>query len=52
MTDEGDIGFHVYYKEDGEKVDVVPYERIDSHLSIEEGEIVCHPGHTCTYYII
>ena len=43
MTEEGDIGFRLYYVENrgGEKFDVVNSERIESHLMMEEGEIIC-----------
>ena len=45
MTEEGDIGFSVYYVErNGEKVDLMTNERIQSHLMMEEGELLCiHP---------
>ena len=46
MSEGGDIGFKVYRlitsnnpKED--VVEVVPLSRIESHLVMEEGEIVC-----------
>lgn len=46
MTEDCDIGFSVYYVEDdGERVDLMN-ERIQSHLSMEEGQIVC--ARTCT----
>ena len=42
MTEEGDIGFSAYYVErNGEKVDLMTNERIQSHLMMEEGEILC-----------
>ncbi|KAI9561267.1 hypothetical protein GHT06_012223 [Daphnia sinensis] len=42
MTEGGDIGFRVYYVEnEKDKVDVVSSVRLDSHLMMEEGEIVC-----------
>ena len=45
MTEEGDIGFSAYYVErNGEKVDLMTNERIQSHLMMEEGELLCiHP---------
>ncbi|KZS17891.1 SEC14 protein 2 [Daphnia magna] len=43
MTEEGDIGFRVYYyaENEKEKVDVVSNARLESHLMMQEGEIVC-----------
>ncbi|EFX85378.1 hypothetical protein DAPPUDRAFT_222627 [Daphnia pulex] len=43
MTEEGDIGFRLYYvkSRSGQKFDVVNMERVESHLVMEEGEIVC-----------
>merc|ERR1712071_94843 len=32
FTEEGDIGFHIYLKKDGKKVDLAPFERNDAHL--------------------
>jgi len=43
QTTEGDIAFAVYLKKaNGEMVDVVASERVDSHLATEEGEIPCN----------
>ncbi|XP_046633880.1 SEC14-like protein 2 isoform X4 [Daphnia pulicaria] len=43
MTEEGDISFRLYYvkSKGGKKFDVVNMERVESHLMMEEGEIVC-----------
>ncbi|XP_059350802.1 SEC14-like protein 2 [Daphnia carinata] len=42
MTEEGDIGFRVYYLEnEKDKVDVINNVRVESHMIMEEGEIVC-----------
>lgn len=42
MTEDGDIGFSAYYVErNGEKVDLMSSERIQSHLMMEEGELLC-----------
>lgn len=42
MTEGGDIGFRVYYKDPhGDVVDLLPLTRIESHLIMEEGEITC-----------
>lgn len=45
MTEDGAIGLRLYYKQGKEKVELVPSERTDSHLVIEEGEYVCQ--HQC-----
>jgi hypothetical protein len=48
MTEEGDIGFSVYYmKENGEKGYLVTQERIQSHTMMEEGQVVCFRAGTC-----
>ncbi len=42
MTEDSDIGFSVYYVErNGERVDIITNERVQSHLMREEGEVVC-----------
>lgn len=42
MTEGGDIGFRVYFKDsEGVIDDLVPLDRIESHLVTEEGEIIC-----------
>lgn len=48
MTEGGDIGFRVYYKDpqDG-VVDFIPLDRIESHLVTEEGEIICEKSGKC-----
>ena len=48
MTGGGDIGFRVYYKDsEGVVEDLVSLSRIESHLVIEEGEIVCNRTGKC-----
>ena len=48
MTEEGDIGFSVYYlKNNGEKGYLVTQERIQSHLMMEEGQVICFRNGTC-----
>lgn len=54
MTEGGDIGFRVYHVPDETKEDViemVPESRIESHLVMEEGEIVCDYIGKCKYNI-
>jgi len=50
FTEEGDIGFHIYLKKDGKKVDLAPFERNDAHLFKEEGEIPCRD--ICTHVVV
>jgi len=50
FTEEGDIGLEIFYKKDNKKVDIIPSERIDSHLFKHEGEIVCKE--LCTHTVI
>lgn len=50
MTEESDLMFKIYYyDQSGGKVDLIPAERVDCHLMMEEGEIVCPRPSTCTY---
>lgn len=50
MTEGGDIGFRVYYKDPVEGIDdLIPLDRIESHLVTEEGQIICgRPGKCIT----
>ena len=49
MTEESDIGFSIYYLErNGDRTDIVMNERVDSHLMMEEGEIICVRPVLCT----
>lgn len=43
MTEGGDIGFKVYHVPENSKdvIELVPISRIESHLVMEEGEIIC-----------
>ncbi len=53
MTEEGDLMFKVYYRDDkGEKTDLFPLERVECHLVMEEGEINCSGGRTCKLYYL
>ncbi|KAI9561273.1 hypothetical protein GHT06_012229 [Daphnia sinensis] len=45
MTEGGDIGFRVYSKDSKGHNDLIPPCRVDSHLVMEEGQIICNqPG--------
>jgi len=41
LTEDGDLGFRVFYVNGDEKVDIIPWSRVDSHLVAEEGRIAC-----------
>ena len=49
MSEEGDIGFRVYYVQEDKKVEVVPSQRIDSHLMMESGAISCWRSTSCQF---
>lgn len=50
MTEDGDIGFSAYYLErNGDRVDLFPNERVECHLRMEEGEIICVRPVLCKY---
>lgn len=40
-SEESDIAFAVYRKQGNEMIPVVPHDRVDCHMSPEEGEIYC-----------
>lgn len=50
FTEDGDIGINIFHRKDDTKVDIIPNERIDSHLFKHEGEIVCKE--LCTHTVV
>ena len=51
-TDDNDIGFGVEYRptEDSDDIeDIVPLGRHESHLQIQDGNIVCDKTGVCEY---
>ncbi|KAI9561415.1 SEC14-like protein [Daphnia sinensis] len=48
-SEGGDIAFAVYRKEDSQLIAVVPHDRVDCHITPEEGEIHC--DHTGVYIV-
>jgi hypothetical protein len=52
MTEGGDIRYRVYIKKSkGNVVDVIPLDRVDSHLTMEEGQFTCdEPGKCKLHY--
>jgi len=51
MTEDADIGFHVYCMNGNDKVDVFPWERVSSHVAMEEGIAVCIRADTRKYIL-
>ena len=49
LTEGGDIAFRIYRKRAEEKTDVLPKERVESHLIMEEGDLFCDQPGTCMY---
>lgn len=48
MTEGGDIAYRVYWKSsDGDVFDLVPFDRVDSHLIMEEGHLNCEQTGKC-----
>lgn len=51
MTEGGEIAFRVYHKSsDNNKVELVPMNKVESHLFIEEGQLICEFLGLCKYY--
>ena len=46
-TDGYDIGFGVFRQDGGEKVAVLPVERVNSHMVPEDGSYSCDVSGTC-----
>nr|CAH0109450.1 unnamed protein product [Daphnia galeata] len=45
MTEGGDIKYRIYNKNSNVTNDFVPLSQVDSHMVMEEGEIICYePG--------
>ncbi|XP_046460717.1 SEC14-like protein 2 [Daphnia pulex] len=40
-SEESDIAFAIYRKQGSELISIVPHDRVDCHMSPEEGEIFC-----------
>jgi len=49
FSEDGDIGFHIYYVDGDEKVDVIPWSRVDCHVVQEEGRVACSRLTTCEF---
>jgi len=52
MTESADIGYRIFYIDDsGRENDVLPFQRVDSHLMMEEGAILCNHQGSCNPFI-
>lgn len=51
MTEGGEIAYRIYREnlEEG-KADLIPLDRVESHLFMEEGQLVCDVPGTCNIY--
>ncbi len=50
MTENGDIAYHVYRASKDNKTNItvlVPLERVESHVHLEEGQIICDVIGSC-----
>ena len=49
MSEGGDLAYRIYYKSsiDEANVDLVPLDRVDSHLRYEEGQVTCENAGKC-----
>ena len=48
MSEGGDLAYYVYCKSRNEgTVDLVPLDRVDSHLNMEIGQITCEKAGKC-----
>jgi hypothetical protein len=53
MTEGGDIRFRVYIKKSkGNVVDVIPLDRVDSHLAMEEDQFTCDEPGKCKLHLL
>ena len=53
MTDNADIGFRIFYKNKaGEEVAVLCNQRVDSHVTMEEGAILCNNQCSCNINLL
>ena len=51
MTVGYDIAFRVYYKNStGAEVELIPSNKVESHLMMEEGEIICDTIGKCKLF--
>lgn len=49
MSEGGDLAYRIFYKtQTGTMEDLVPLDRVDSHLRFEEGQITCENTGKCT----
>jgi hypothetical protein len=49
MSDGGDIAFRIYSKKNSGEI--VPMNRVDSHILMEEGQVTCDEPGQCKLYL-
>lgn len=50
-SEESDIAFAVHRKQGSELIPVVPHDRVECHMSPEEGEIYCDHAGVCKLFV-
>lgn len=51
FSEDSDVAFALYQKKESELIPLVPRDRVDCHISNEEGEIQCTSSGTCKLYL-
>ncbi len=49
MTEEGDLGFRLYRLNRGAETDIIPSDRVDCNITIEEGLYECIETGKCEF---
>jgi len=49
LSEDADIGFHIYFFNGKEKVDLIPFERVNAHIMMEEGMVMS--SHAATHFV-
>jgi len=53
MTEGGDLRYRIFYKSyEGVIEDLVPLDRVESHLVMEDGVIICELPGKCKIFVI
>ena len=52
MSEGGDLAYRIYYKSSSDKanVDLIPFDRVDSHLNMEIGQLTCDNTGKCNWF--
>lgn len=51
LSEDADIGFHIYFFNGKEKVDLIPFERVNAHIMMEEGMVMSSHAATRKIFI-